>query len=96
MADQPRSFSRATLGGNPVGRPRTSAPDQSAAARALIAATRWRQKSGSGVGQRTPSNSAAQSGADLSAARGAWRAERRFADESNFFNNATPPLRPKA
>ncbi len=40
----PRPFSRATVGGNPVGRPRTSgANEPSGAAKALIAAKRYRQ-----------------------------------------------------
>jgi hypothetical protein len=40
----PRPFSRATTGGNPVGRPRTSAANEpSGQAKALIAAKRYRQ-----------------------------------------------------
>jgi hypothetical protein len=92
MADQPRSFSRATLGGNSVGRPATRNTDSSSYAKALIAANRWQQKRGGSVGQRTPANSSAQSGADIAAARGQYRAERRFADESNFFNPDASPL----
>jgi hypothetical protein len=71
-----RPFSRATTGGNPVGRPRTSAAEQpTRAARALIAAKRY---------QRTKKRDAPDAGVgrsfnapgELSAFRGAETRER--------------------
>jgi len=89
MADQPRTFSRASTGGNPVGRPATHGPESSGPAKAMIAATHWQQKRGAVIGQGTPTARSAQSGAAISAARGQYRSERRFSDESNFFNPNT-------
>ncbi|MCE2836906.1 MAG: hypothetical protein LW834_08075 [Cyanobium sp. 49614_E6] len=82
------AFRRASLGGNPVGRPRTANPDPGPVASALIAANRWQQKRGL---DRTDSNPrAAQSGGAVSAARGQYRQERRFDNERGFYNpNAT-------
>lgn len=76
-----RSFSRASLSGNPVGRPRTAAPEPSQAARALLAAQNWQSKRGLSVGQDQPAARSAQSGGAISAARGQQRAERRFEGE---------------
>jgi len=78
------AFRRASLGGNPVGRPRTAAPDRGRVADALIAATRWQQKRG--LDGRATNARSAQSGGDISAARGQWRAERRFEGERGFFS----------
>jgi hypothetical protein len=78
------AFRRASLGGNPVGRPRTAEPDRGRVADALIAATRWQQKRG--LDQQSHNPRSAQSGADISAARGQWRAERRFDNERGFFS----------
>jgi hypothetical protein len=78
------AFRRASLGGNPVGRPRTAEPDRGRVADALIAATRWQQKRG--LDQQSHNPRSAQSGADISAARGQWREERRFDNERGFFN----------
>jgi hypothetical protein len=83
MAEASR-FARATMGGNPVGRPRTSPPPPGRVASALIAASRWQQKRG--LDQRDTVPRSAQSGADIAAARGQWRAERRFDDERGFFS----------
>lgn len=76
-----RPFSRASIGGNPVGRPRTAAPEPSSAASALIAAQRWQAKRAAAIGSGGPVQRSLQSGAELSAARGAQRAERRFEGE---------------
>ena len=78
------AFRRASLGGNPVGRPRTAEPDRGRVADALIAATRWQQKRG--LDQQSHNPRSAQSGADISAARGQRREERRFDNERGFFN----------
>jgi hypothetical protein len=77
-------FSRASMGGNPVGRPRTAPPDRGRVADALIAAQRWQQKRG--LDQAPTAPRAAQSGADIAAARGQWRQERRFEGERGFFS----------
>jgi len=83
MADASR-FSRASMGGNPVGRPRTAEPDRGRIANALIASRRWQQKRG--MDQQSSNPRSAQSGADISAARGQWREERRFDNERGFFS----------
>jgi hypothetical protein len=82
-----RSFDRASLSGNPVGRPRTAAPEPSKAASALIAARNWQAKQAAGIGSGSGGRSRSiQSGAEISAARGAYRAERRFDNETGFFS----------
>lgn len=79
------AFRRASLGGNPVGRPRTADPNPGRVANALIASKRWQEKRG--LDRRdTATPRSAQSGGDISAARGQWNADRRFDDERGFFN----------
>lgn len=76
-----RSFARASIGGNPVGRPRTAAPDPSRAASALIAAQRWQAKRAAAIGSGGSVQRSLQSAGELSAARGAQRADSRFEGE---------------
>lgn len=79
-----RSFARASIGGNPVGRPRTAPPDPSRAASALIAAHRWQAKRAAAIGSGGPVQRSLQSAGELSAARGAQRADRRFEGEESL------------
>lgn len=78
---QGRPFAQATVGGNPVGRPTTAAPEPSRAARALIAARQWQSKQGTIAGQAQGGARSAQSGAAINAARGQQRRDTRFDGE---------------
>jgi hypothetical protein len=78
------AFRRASMGGNPVGRPRTAEPARGRVADALIAANRWQQKRG--LDQRATVGRSAQGSGDISYARGQWNAERRFEGERGFFS----------
>lgn len=79
--NQGRPFSQATIGGNPVGRPATAAPEPSRAARALIAARQWQSKQGVLAGQAQHNPRSAQPGAAINAARGQARRDTRFEGE---------------
>ena len=79
-----RSFARASLSGNPVGRPRTAPRKPSRAARAMIAAQNWQSKRGLTVGQDQGTARSAQSGGAISAARGQANAGRRFDGEEKI------------
>lgn len=79
-----RSFSRASLGGNPVGRPRTAAPDPDRAARALIAAKNWEAKRGGSVGSGGSRQRSIGSGSEIAAARGEARRSTRFEGEAQL------------
>lgn len=76
-----RPFSRATLGGNPVGRPRTAAPDPGTVAKALIAAQTWQSKRAASIASAVPVQRSISSGGEISARRGEQRRERRFEGE---------------
>ena len=79
-----RSFSRATLGGNPVGRPRTNPPEPGGRTKALIAAMNWEAKRGSSVGSGGSQQRSIGSGAEISAARGEARRGTRFEGEERM------------
>ena len=81
---QGRSFSRASIGGNPVGRPRTAPPDPDQAARALIAAKNWEAKRGASIGSGGSRQRSIGSGAEISAARGEARRGTRFEGEAQL------------
>lgn len=88
-----RSFSRSSLSGNRPGRPTTNTTYQFAGdpdrltpqAQQLIASKRWEQRRGRDKPETAPRYSSISSGADVSALRGAYRSERRFAGERGGF-----------
>lgn len=79
-----RSFSRASLSGNPVGRPRTNPPEPDERAKALIAAKNWEAKRGGSIGSGGSQQRSIGSGAEVSAARGEERRGTRFEGEARM------------
>lgn len=89
-----RPFGRAAVSGGKRGRPTANAtyqfagsPDRlSPQAQQLIAAQRWQEQRGREKPETAPQFRSISSGADISANRGAFRAERRFAGERTVFS----------
>ena len=89
-----RAFGRAAVGGGRPGRPTTQAtyqfagsPDRlSPQAQQLIAAQRWGERRGRDKPETAPQNRSISTGAEVSANRGIFRSERRFAGETSFFS----------
>ena len=89
-----RSFSRATVGGGKVGRPSTRSTFQFAGdasrlspeARTLIASQRWTERRGRQKPETAPQYRSITSGAEVSANRGAYNADRRFDGERGWYN----------
>lgn len=79
-----RPFSRATVGGNPVGRPRTTPEEPNARTRALIAARNWQAKRGAAANSDAPTARSAGTGASIAAARGEQRRGTRFDGEERL------------
>lgn len=79
-----RPFSRATVGGNPVGRPRTTPEEPNARTRALIAARNWQAKRGAAANSDAPTARSASTGASIAAARGEQRRGTRFEGEEQM------------
>jgi len=89
-----RSFSRSALSGGRVGRPSTNSEYQFAGdrsnltpeAKQLIAAQGWEQRRGRSKPETAPQNRSISTGGEVSAIRGQYRGERRFAGERGFFS----------
>lgn len=89
-----RPFGRAAVSGGKRGRPTVNStyqfagsPDRlSPEAQKLIASHRWDQQRGREKPETAPQNRSISSGAGISASRGAYRADRRFAGERTIFS----------
>ncbi len=89
-----RNFSRSALSGGRVGRPTTQSQYQFAGdrsrlspeARQLIAAQGWEQRRGRDKPETAPQNRSITTGGEVSALRGQYRGERRFAGERDLFS----------
>jgi hypothetical protein len=97
-----RPFGRAALSGGKRGRPTAnttyqfagSAERLSPQARQLIAAQRWDEQRGREKPETAPQNRSISSGAQISANRGTYRSERRFAGEQSPFSSGGTAANP--
>jgi hypothetical protein len=97
-----RPFGRAALSGGKRGRPTANATFQFAGsaerlspqAQRLIASQRWNEQRGREKPETAPQNRSISSGAEISASRGTYRSERRFAGEQTPFSTGSAAANP--